>query len=94
MGSTAHRISNTTSLLFWLAYLAMIVNELGIFASAFFRFASEEHIVRLLKVHQDIESRGRYVLTYDELEYGVRLAWRNAPRCIARVQWSTLKVKC
>ena len=107
MDSSAHLISNTTSL--WLNFFSSVtavtkldanirsninINGFVIFASALLRFASEEHIVRLLQVHQDIENRGRYVLTFDELEYGVRLAWRNAPRCIARVQWPTLKVKC
>lgn len=56
------------------------------------RFGSEEHISRLLEVHKDIEDTSRYHLTYDELVYGCGMAWRNAPRCVARVQWSTLKV--
>jgi hypothetical protein len=59
----------------------------------FKRFASEEHIVRLLEVHKDIENKGKYDLTYDELVHGCGMAWRNAPRCVARVQWQSLKVK-
>lgn len=66
------------------------------FLDGFFRnskkFGSEEHISRLLEVHKDIEDTSRYHLTYDELVYGCGMAWRNAPRCVARVQWSTLKV--
>ena len=59
----------------------------------FERFASEEHVVRLLEVHKDIENKGKYDLTYDELVHGCGMAWRNAPRCVARVQWQSLKVK-
>ncbi len=43
-------------------------------------------------MEQEIETRGTYDLTYDELVAGARLAWRNAPRCIGRIQWANLKV--
>ncbi|KAG7170858.1 Nitric oxide synthase, salivary gland-like, partial [Homarus americanus] len=36
--------------------------------------------------------RGTYDLTQTELVYGAKLAWRNAPRCIGRIQWSKLQV--
>lgn len=48
--------------------------------------------MRLLQVHKEIESNGKYDLTYDELVHGCGMAWRNAPRCVARVQWQSLKV--
>ena len=33
-----------------------------------------------------------YSLTGDELVWGARMAWRNAPRCPARVVWKKLTV--
>lgn len=48
--------------------------------------------VRLYQVHQDIESKGHYELTYEELVFGARTAWRNAPRCVNRIVWRQLEV--
>ncbi|KAK3576127.1 hypothetical protein CHS0354_043096 [Potamilus streckersoni] len=39
-----------------------------------------------------IENTGTYELTTNELTYGAKTAWRNAPRCIGRIQWSKLQV--
>ena len=33
-----------------------------------------------------------YEFTHDELVWGARMAWRNAPRCPARVIWKSLSV--
>ena len=32
-------------------------------------------------------------LTAGELEFGTRLAWRNAPRCPGRIQWRGLRLR-
>ena len=53
---------------------------------------SEDHVKRWEQVQQEVETRGTYDLTYDEIVAGARLAWRNAPRCIGRIQWANLKV--
>ena len=45
-----------------------------------------ECVVVLFRVGQT------YCLTADELEWGARTAWRNAPRCPARVVWKKLTV--
>ena len=37
-------------------------------------------------------SRTVHCRTQDELEWGARTAWRNAPRCPARVVWKRLTV--
>ena len=47
---------------------------------------------RLLEVTQQLKEVGYYELTPDELEWGARTAWRNAPRCPARVVWKKLTV--
>ncbi|CAG0919577.1 unnamed protein product, partial [Notodromas monacha] len=53
---------------------------------------SEEHIRRWKEVKADVESKGYYDLRLPELAYGAKLAWRNALRCIGRIQWSKLQV--
>ena len=56
------------------------------------RYNSPAHQNRLAEVERAIESRGTYDLTTAELTYGAKTAWRNAPRCIGRIQWSKLQV--
>lgn len=41
---------------------------------------------------EEIQAKGLYDLTEQELTYGARLSWRNASRCIGRIQWSNLQV--
>jgi nitric-oxide synthase len=48
---------------------------------------------RLCQVQQDIEARAQYELTYEELVFGARTAWRNAPRCVNRIVWRQLEVQ-
>ena len=48
---------------------------------------------RWSEVSASIESRGSYDLTSDELEQGCKLAWRNASRCVGRIQWKNLKLQ-
>ena len=52
-----------------------------------------QHKERLREIHTEIDARGNYELKQTELIYGAKLAWRNAPRCIGRIQWSKLQVK-
>ncbi|KAM9596861.1 nitric oxide synthase, inducible [Trichechus inunguis] len=52
----------------------------------------EEHLARVEAVAKEIETTGTYQLTGDELIFATKQAWRNAPRCIGRIQWSNLQV--
>ncbi|XP_067393807.1 nitric oxide synthase, inducible [Emydura macquarii macquarii] len=52
----------------------------------------EEHQERMESVTEEIERTGTYQLTKDELIFATKQAWRNAPRCIGRIQWSNLEV--
>nr|XP_004399692.2 PREDICTED: nitric oxide synthase, inducible [Odobenus rosmarus divergens] len=52
----------------------------------------EEHLARVEAVTKQIETTGTYQLTADELIFATKQAWRNAPRCIGRIQWSNLQV--
>jgi nitric oxide synthase oxygenase domain/subunit/sulfite reductase alpha subunit-like flavoprotein len=51
-----------------------------------------EHQKRLSTVFREIDAKGIYDLTFKELSFGCRTAWRNAPRCINRIQWRKLEV--
>ncbi|KAL5016522.1 hypothetical protein ScPMuIL_006111 [Solemya velum] len=53
---------------------------------------TQGHKERLHQVKACIEKTGTYDLTYEELSFGAKTAWRNAPRCIGRIQWSRLKI--
>ncbi|CAB1349121.1 unnamed protein product [Coregonus sp. 'balchen'] len=52
----------------------------------------EHHLARLEEIAMEIGSTGTYQLTMEELVFGARQAWRNAPRCIGRIQWSNLQL--
>lgn len=43
-------------------------------------------------VTKEIETTGTYQLTGDELIFATKQAWRNAPRCVGRIQWGKLQV--
>jgi nitric-oxide synthase len=47
---------------------------------------------RWAEIESQIKNTGTYVHTYEELNYGAKLAWRNSNRCIGRLFWKTLKV--
>lgn len=45
---------------------------------------------RLADIQQEIDSTGAYIHTFEELEHGARMAWRNSNRCIGRLYWKSL----
>uniref|UniRef100_A0A8C7UPF1 Nitric oxide synthase n=1 Tax=Oncorhynchus mykiss TaxID=8022 RepID=A0A8C7UPF1_ONCMY len=56
------------------------------------RFGSKAYVDRLEEVTKEIEASGTYQLKDTELIYGAKHAWRNAARCVGRIQWSKLQV--
>ncbi len=48
---------------------------------------------RLTAIQNEINAAGTYRHTFEELEHGVRMAWRNSNRCIGRLYWKSLVVK-
>jgi hypothetical protein len=48
-------------------------------------FVSKEE--RMAIVKKSIHEAGTYEHTFDELEHGARVAWRNAPKCSNRKYW-------
>uniref|UniRef100_A0A8C5X7F7 Nitric oxide synthase 3 n=1 Tax=Malurus cyaneus samueli TaxID=2593467 RepID=A0A8C5X7F7_9PASS len=53
---------------------------------------SPAHTQRLREVVADIEASGSYRLREPELAFGAKQAWRNAARCVGRIQWNKLQV--
>ena len=53
----------------------------------------EAYPQRLSEVQAEIENTGIYEQTYEELEYGAKVAWRNNTRCIGRLHWKSLIVR-
>ncbi|XP_044860215.1 nitric oxide synthase, endothelial isoform X1 [Mauremys mutica] len=56
------------------------------------RADSRVHMQRLQEVEQEIEATGTYQLLEPELIFGAKQAWRNAARCLGRIQWNKLQV--
>ena len=48
---------------------------------------------RIRRIREEIDATGTYAHTTEELEFGARLAWRNAARCIGRLYWRSLHVR-
>lgn len=53
---------------------------------------SAQHVRRMGQIEKDIMETGTYHLTEQELLFGGKIAWRNAARCIGRIQWNKLQV--
>lgn len=47
---------------------------------------------RLDVIRQEIENTATYTHTFEELEFGSRLAWRNSVRCVGRLYWPSLEL--
>ena len=48
---------------------------------------------RIWQIRDEIDATGTYAHTHEELEFGARLAWRNAARCIGRLYWKSLHLR-
>ncbi len=48
---------------------------------------------RRRQIEAEIASRGTYRQTFEELEHGARIAWRNSTRCVGRKYWPSLAVR-
>jgi nitric-oxide synthase len=56
------------------------------------RFGDEQRAARMAEIDAEIRRTGTYSHTYEELQQGSRLAWRNHARCIGRLHWRSLYV--
>ncbi|TKD71405.1 nitric oxide synthase oxygenase [Pseudalkalibacillus hwajinpoensis] len=44
------------------------------------------------EIRAEISDKGNYSHTYEELEHGAKMAWRNSNKCIGRLFWNTMTV--
>lgn len=58
-----------------------------------YRVDTPAHNQRVQQVLKEIEDKGTYEIDAKELVFGAKLAWRNAPRCVGRIQWNKLQVR-
>ncbi|CAB3251850.1 unnamed protein product [Arctia plantaginis] len=73
-----------------------VFKEAEIFLRQFYRSMHSEnsprHRARIAEVKRELDSTGTYNLKSNELSFGAKLAWRNAPRCIGRATWKNLTI--
>ncbi|KAH9512564.1 hypothetical protein Btru_038801 [Bulinus truncatus] len=62
------------------------------FYSSIKKHFTSEHKARAQQVQLSVAKTGTYELTRYELTFGAKMAWRNAQRCIGRIQWAKLQV--
>ena len=53
----------------------------------------EDRDRRWQEIQTEVQATGTYTHTYEELAYGAQLAWRNASKCIGRIQWNNMVVR-
>ena len=61
--------------------------------NCYLRSDSSDLSQRLAGIATEVERTGTYTLTTEELHFGAKTAWRNAPRCIGRIQWNKLELQ-
>ncbi|PYZ92327.1 nitric oxide synthase [Salipaludibacillus keqinensis] len=75
------------------------MNELYLQAEEFinktYKELNKEELIpkRLKEIEHEIETSNHYNHTFEELEHGAKMAWRNANKCIGRLFWNTLSIK-
>uniref|UniRef100_A0A3P8VBK3 Nitric oxide synthase n=1 Tax=Cynoglossus semilaevis TaxID=244447 RepID=A0A3P8VBK3_CYNSE len=72
--------------------LALATDFIDQYYSSIKRHGSKAHVDRLEEMTKDIDTIGTYQLKDTELIYGAKHGWRNAARCVGRIQWSKLQV--
>lgn len=64
--------------------------------SFIYQFYQENNLsgveARILEVTDELNQKGLYLQTIDEITFGARVAWRNSNRCIGRLFWPSLHV--
>lgn len=53
----------------------------------------EDRARRWAEIQEEVQATGTYTHTYEKLAYGAQLAWRNASKCIGRIQWNNMVVR-
>lgn len=66
-------------------FLEIIANEQA--------WEPEDKMRRWAEIQEEVNATGTYTHTYEEIAYGAQLAWRNASKCIGRIQWNNMVVR-
>ncbi|XP_026549888.1 nitric oxide synthase, inducible-like, partial [Notechis scutatus] len=72
--------------------LSLARDFITLYYSSMKRAESQAHHQRLQEVNNQILDTGTYRLLEAELVFGAKHAWRNAARCLGRIQWNKLQV--
>ncbi|XP_063003631.1 nitric oxide synthase 3 [Elgaria multicarinata webbii] len=72
--------------------LPLAQDFINLYYSSMKRLDSQAHVQRLQEVERRIAETGTYQLLEAELIFGAKHAWRNAARCLGRIQWNKLQV--
>ncbi|XP_038631288.1 nitric oxide synthase, brain-like [Scyliorhinus canicula] len=72
--------------------LQQATDFLNQYYTAMKRTGTPEHSQRLTEISLEVQRTGTYQLTQNELIFGAKQAWRNAARCVGRIQWSRLQL--
>lgn len=71
-----------------------LISKAEAFIRQFFEENGKEGVqLRLKAIQEEIDFKGTYNLSTEELTFGAKLAWRNSNRCIGRLFWKSLKVR-
>lgn len=75
--------------------MSKLIQEAVLFIEGCYRELgkTEEIKERIRYVENEIQNTGTYTHTYEELEHGAKMAWRNSNRCIGRLFWDTMHVR-
>ena len=64
--------------------------------SFIYQFYQENNLsgveARIQEVTDELNQKGLYLQTIDEITFGARVAWRNSNRCVGRLFWPSLHV--
>jgi len=74
---------------------ALLKQEAEIFIQHLYKELGKDSatiVKRMQEIESEIDEKGYYEHSGEELENGARLAWRNSNRCIGRLFWERLEV--
>lgn len=87
-----HQTTNSRTVRTTDEVVRMAQNFMDQYYASIKRLHSRTHELRWKEILNEIKCTGSYELKETELIFGAKLAWRNASRCIGRIQWSKLQV--
>ncbi|HEY9675879.1 MAG TPA: nitric oxide synthase oxygenase [Waterburya sp.] len=53
----------------------------------------EDKARRWKEIQEEVHATGTYTHTYEEVAYGAQVSWRNASKCVGRIQWNNMVIR-